>query len=75
MLCMADNRTPKPRGRGRPKGRKMTYPIQARVDRPLYAALTALSQREKRSKSVLLYMGLELLLRQHGLWPPPDATP
>lgn len=70
MQVMADNRKTDS-GRGRPRGRKETEPIQARVSPELYEALQVLTARTRRTKNVELVLALEKHLAGYGLWPQP----
>lgn len=62
---------------GRPKGRKPTYIVYARVDPKIGEALEAyIAQTEPRpSQTAAVELALKRLLAEAGLWPPPPVSP
>ena len=58
--------TPNRRGPGRPRGRKKTLVIQARVDQALHDVLAALALENHRSKNAELVVALEAHAKAAG---------
>lgn len=75
IASMAEPKKPK-RGKGRPKGRRPTVVLQARVSPEMSEAFERLLQQTRRPKNTELIIALENHLKAAGFWPPPaDATP
>lgn len=77
LLDMA-KRTPPPNPqRGRPRGRKPTYPFGARIDPKLGAAFDAYleSLEPKPTATSVIEMMLRRFLQSQNFWPPPGSKP
>lgn len=66
MLHMADKKS----NRGRPKGRKPTYPLYVRITPALGAAFDQLLVKTRRTATAEVEIMLERILSEQGLWPP-----
>jgi hypothetical protein len=76
LTPMANN-SKKPGKPGRPKGRKPTYPLYARIKPSLGEAFDAYveSIQPRTSTTAVIEMILEQYLHAQGVWPPiPDAS-
>lgn len=67
MPIMADK--PK-RNRGRPRVRRETVSLQARIDRALSDVLDGVADRNRRPKNTEIIIAIEQYLQSLGLWPP-----
>lgn len=69
IFGMASKRKP-----GRPKGRKPSYTVYARVDPVLGQALEAYIDRTepRPSQTAVIELALKRLLKEAGFWPLPD---